>query len=87
MRGFMKEFDFNIIDIRMKYDYDKGHIDKAVNIREDLLLNNPGYYLDKSKLYYIYCENGHRSKMVVNKLNSMGYHTLNIEGGYKKIMY
>ncbi len=76
----------NIIDIRMKYDYDKGHIPNAINIREDLLLNNPSYYLDKKEVYYLYCETGHRSRMVVRKLNLMGYQTLNIEGGYNEYL-
>ncbi len=72
----------NIIDIRAKFDYDAGHIAGAINIREDLLLNNYKYYLNKNEIYYIYCDTGHRSKMVVNRLNALGYKTLNVEGGY-----
>ncbi len=76
----------NIIDIRAKFDYDAGHIKDAINIREDLLLNNPGYYLNKKEIYYLYCDTGHRSKLVSNKLNALGYKTLNIEGGYKNYL-
>lgn len=76
----------NIIDIRAKYAYDDGHIEKAVNIREDLLLNNPSFYLNKKDIYYLYCDTGHRSRIVANRLNSLGYKTLNIEGGYKNYL-
>ncbi len=70
-----------IIDIRSKGEYDLGHIDDAINIREDLLLNNPKYYLDKDTFYYIYCEKGYRSRRVCSILNSLGYNTKS--GSYK----
>ena len=76
----------NIIDIRASFDYEAGHIKDAINIREDLLLNNPECYLNKNDTYYIYCETGSRSRMVCNRLNARGYNTFNIKGGYKKYL-
>ena len=76
----------NIIDIRTKEKYLKSHIEGAVNISYmDLLLNHKKY-LDKDKTYYIYCDSGIRSKRLVNELNSLGYHTIDIEGGYNNYL-
>lgn len=82
----LKESDLNIIDIRAKYDYDKGFIGKAINIREDLLLANPNYYLNKKDTYYLYCNSGDRSKLVTNYLNILGFKAVNIEGGYNNYL-
>ena len=72
----------NIIDIRRYSDYLNGHIDGAISIEEGKLINNPSMYLNKDKIYYLYCNYGNRSKICVNYLNNLGYHTKNIEGGY-----
>ena len=77
----------NIIDIRDNYSYNLGHIVGAVNIEALELLNNPNKYLNKSEVYYIYCDSGNRSKSLVNKLNSMGYNTVNIIGGYNNYLF
>ncbi len=72
----------NIIDIRSFYQYKNGHILGAKSIEKDELLNNPSKYLKKEETYYIYCNSGVQSKSVVQKLNSIGYSTVNIDGGY-----
>lgn len=71
-----------IIDIRDNYSYSLGHIPNAININSNQLLNNPKEYLSFNKTYYIYCSGGNNSKRVVNTLNSFGYNTINIDGGY-----
>ena len=72
----------NIIDIRTLIEYQKGHIVGAKHIEKYQLLNNPEKYLKKQEIYYLYCNSGIQSKMVAKKLNSMGYSTISIEGGY-----
>ena len=72
----------NIIDIRSFYQYQSGHIPGAKSIEKYELLKNPAKYLNKEKIYYIYCNSGIQSKVVVQKLNSIGYSTVNIDGGY-----
>lgn len=75
-----------IIDIRDKSKYLNSHIDGAINISYmDLLLNHKRY-LEKDKIYYIYCDSGVRSKSLVEKLNNLGYHTINIDGGYNNYL-
>ena len=76
----------NIIDIRSLNNYNKGHIDGAIHINQFDLLFNPSNYLNKEEIYYIYCNSGVSSKVVVNKLNSLGYHTVNIDGGYNNYL-
>lgn len=74
--------NINIIDIRDRSEYVKGHIPTASNIDEYDLLFNTQKYLKKGVKYYIYCDYGHRSMQLARKLNMMGYDTVNIEGGY-----
>ena len=75
-----------IIDIRNKYYYDIGHITGAINVPYYNLLNNYSHYLNKNDVYYLYCDNGDQSMNIVNRLNSFGYHTINIIGGYKEYL-
>lgn len=76
----------NIIDIRSINKYNKSHINGAIHIDQYDLLFNPSKYLKKDEIYYIYCNSGVNSKMVVNRLNSIGYNTINIEGGYNNYL-
>lgn len=78
----MKKEHLNIIDVRDKYRYNTSHIEGAINIPSNYLITNPEQYLDKDKIYYIYCYNGHISKDISNELNYLGYNTKNILGGY-----
>ena len=73
-----------VVDIRTNYEYVQGHISGAISIPYYNLLNNYSHYLDKNKLYYLYCEYGVQSREISNRLNQFGYHTDSIDGGYKE---
>lgn len=75
----------NVIDIRENYEYNMGHIDGAKNITIDLLLLSPERYLSKNKIYYLYCGLGIKSLDLSKKLNSIGYKTYSLKGGYKNL--
>ena len=75
----------NIIDIRSRNDFLNGHIQGAILIEKNNLINNPSKYLNKNDKYYIYCNSGITSKKVVYYLNNLGYNTVNIDGGYNKL--
>lgn len=77
----------HIIDIRDKSKYLSGHILNAISIEAFQLVNNPNYYLNKDELFYIYCDSGLKSKNVTSFLNNLGYHTINIIGGYNAYLY
>lgn len=74
--------NYEIIDIRSKVEYSKGHIYNARNIDMNKLLNEHDKYLDKSKTYYIYCSFGNKSKKVCELLTLLGYDVINVYGGY-----
>ena len=77
----------HIIDIRDKNSYLNGHIDKSMNINYFDLLRNHSKYLNTKDIYYLYCDSGVKSSIVVDRLNKLGYHTVNIVGGYHNYLF
>lgn len=71
-----------IIDIRNYNNYLKNHIPGAICIEERELLFYPDKYLNFNDIYYLYCYSGTRSRFLVTRLNRLGYHTVNIIGGF-----
>jgi len=78
---------YNVIDIRSKSNFLSGHILNAINIDYYKLMERPELFLNKDNIYYIYCDSGIKSKTVTSFLNSLGYHTIHIIGGYKAYLY
>ena len=76
------QFDDNLIDIREKYEYILGNINQSVNIPYNYLMMMPENYLEKNKVYYLYCDTGSKSRKVCSYLNQQGYHTVDLIGGY-----
>lgn len=75
-----------IIDIRNQKKYYLGHLDGAINISYYDLMLYPSKYLNKNDTYYIYCDTGTNSKLLVNRLKLQGYNCVNIEGGYNNYL-
>ena len=73
-----------IIDIRDAYSYNLGHVKGAINIPYYNLLANYSHYLNKYQKYFLYCDYGKQSAEISKRLNSFGYDTLNIKGGYEE---
>lgn len=73
----------NIIDIRSVEKYNSNHIPSAKNIPSEVLVSNPSKYLNHNDTYYLYCQKGSMSIKVCSLLNSLGYKTVNINGGYE----
>ncbi|NLL44317.1 MAG: rhodanese-like domain-containing protein [Mollicutes bacterium] len=72
-----------IIDIRSIEKYNHNHIPNAKNIPMEKLIAEPEKYLNRFENYYIYCQNGIKSKKVCQILRSLGYKAINIDGGYE----
>lgn len=77
-----KNQNINVIDIRDKYIYELNHITNSINIPYEYLLLTPEKYLNTKEPYYLYCQAGYTSKEVSKRLNSKGYNTISINGGY-----
>lgn len=73
-----------IIDIRSVENYNNNHMPNAINIPYSKLVLEPKKYLNKDKVYYIYCQKGMTSRGLSITLNNMGYKVYNIIGGYEK---
>lgn len=71
-----------IIDIRDKYSYNTGNLKGSKNIPYYSLLSNYSIYLNKQDTYYLYCDYGHQSKEISNRLNLFGYNTYYVKEGY-----
>ena len=72
----------NVIDIRDKYSYNIDNLKGAKNIPYYSLLSNYSIYLNKKDKYYLYCDYGHQSKEISNRLNLFGYNTFYVKEGY-----
>jgi len=68
-----------IIDIQDKYNYQIFHLNGAINIPYDELMNNYRNYLNKKETYYIYCKSGKLSKRVSTVLSYLGYNVIMLE--------
>ena len=77
--------NINIIDIRRREKYNRGHIKGAISIPKEEFVNYLSSF-SKNKNYYIYCDSGVRSLKLVKQLNSLGYNFTNIEGGYNNYL-
>ena len=77
--------DYVIVDVRSKKEYDHGHIPGAICIPSDSINNAPPAELpDFTQIILLYCRTGHRSRIVGQKLGSMGYINVDNFGGLNK---
>ena len=82
------KMDFaHIIDIRSIDKYQNGHVPGALHYDYQSLLFTPERYLNKNDVYYIYCDSGNRSFSLCKTLNHLGYHTVNVLGGYQNYLF
>ncbi|MBK8777532.1 MAG: rhodanese-like domain-containing protein [Saprospiraceae bacterium] len=74
-----------LIDVRTPPEFNDGYINGAVmiNFLDDDLDKQLGM-LDKNISYYIYCQQGGRSKKCMDKMKTMGFNRVyNLLGGYE----
>ena len=76
---YVKDSTVNIIDVRSPKEYQKSHIEGAINIsyfgghfKEEF----KKLELDTTKTTLIYCQTQHRSLMVANKIYKAGFHSI-----------
>lgn len=60
-----------IIDVRTKEEYDLGHLDNAINIPYDQIVNNLDYLNEyKNKTILVYCRTSNRSTIAADVLHN-----------------
>lgn len=65
-----------IIDVRSKGEFDGGHINGAINIPVDQLINNLSKVKDKRKTVITCCASGMRSASAKSILKANGYESV-----------
>ena len=80
----IKNKDVQLIDVRMKSEFDEGHIEGAKNFHiygkefQDSILT-----LDKEKPVYLYCKAGARSEEAALELKKSGFKKVyDLKGGF-----
>lgn len=74
--------DYILVDVRTKEEFNRGHINGAVNIPVDSLRERLGE-LDKNKTIVEYCQVGLRGYIADRVLSQNGFKVLNVTGGYR----
>ena len=77
--------NFIILDVRTPWEFNKEHIDGAINMDfTDPDFNGMLEKLDKNKKYLIYCKLGVRSGKVLEIIKKLDFTTVyNIKDGYE----
>lgn len=61
-----------LIDVRSIEEYRRGHLNGAINIPQERILESMKQYSKETTLI-LYCSTGSRSRLAVHLLVSMGY--------------
>lgn len=81
VRKALEDPDTVILDVRTRSEFNRGAIPGAILIPVDELRQRYEE-LDRSKNYIVYCGVGYRAYVACLFLNSRGYKTRNLSGGY-----
>lgn len=77
--------DYILIDLRSQADYNKFHINGAINIPAERIWDNSNMF-QKDKTYVLYCERGGKSTAIARKLAQNGYKAISVIGGIEAYM-
>jgi len=77
---------FTLLDVREQYEWDAGHIEKAIHIPLGTLeLNAKKEITNETGYIVVYCARGNRSARAQKIMTKMGYgNVYNLKGGYIK---
>ncbi len=76
--------EYILIDIRPRYEYEKGHIQGALSVPQYELINSYNR-LNKKKTYIFICQRGRNSRDVAITLMKYGYNTINLYKGMEAV--
>ena len=76
------EEGYIILDVRIREEYDQGHIPGAIVIsHEEITEKAEDVLTDKEQLILVYCRSGRRSKIAAEALLELGYTNIKEFGG------
>ena len=76
--------DLQVLDVRTKGEYNRGHIDGAIrNNYFSLKFKKRLRQLDRNTAYLVHCKSGHRSNGAVKVMQREGFQDIyHLDGGY-----
>ncbi len=83
----MMKGDVVVLDVRTKEEYEKTHIENAINIPLNEITENNENLPKKEETILVYCQSGNRSKEAASKLAKMGYKNVYNFGGISNWNY
>jgi rhodanese-related sulfurtransferase len=75
--------NYTLLDVRTPEEFERGHLENAVNINwfdEDFA--NKVTIIPPGHTIYVYCQKGGRSAKATALLDSLGYKSIDLTGGY-----
>ena len=76
------EAPIQIIDVRRKEDYEKGHVPNAINIPQEKWGNPEGLSKDKTNVLYCYSQTCHLAASAAVQFARKGFSVIEMEGGF-----
>ena len=80
--NYVYDSNYSIIDLRDKESFERGHIINAINMPFERF-QTEYRFLDKNKIFIVYCQRGGVSIMAAKILARNGYKVKNVIGGIK----
>lgn len=75
-----------VVDVRTAEEYSGGHIDGALNIPHDKILDRISELgPDKGRSIVLYCKSGRRAGVALNAIKSQGFENAINAGGYSDL--
>lgn len=81
-RGLAMEPGYIVVDLRSREEYDKNHIENAVNIPQGNI-RTIDKFNRKNDVWVLYCKRGSLSFRLANEMAEKGYKVMAVVGGFQ----
>ena len=76
------EKGYIVVDLRSRSEFDKGHIENAINIPEGDIRKIDSFGR-KGDIWILYCRRGSLSLRLASEMANHGYKVMAVVGGYR----
>ena len=76
------EKGYIVVDLRSRSEFDKGHIENAINIPEGDIRKIDSFGR-KGDIWLLYCRRGSLSFRLASEMANQGYKVMAVVGGYR----